>query len=306
MNIPQAEKEEPLFRIGLDLGGTKTESILLDPDGAEIFRERRPTPAAAGYDAILDNLCDLIRATQARVSTDVRPAIGIGIPGTIDAGTGLVRNANTTILIAHPLLRDIEERLDRKVMVQNDANCFTLAEARAGAGNKADLVFGVIMGTGCGGGIAEKGHVHSGPHGIAGEWGHVSIDPAGPECYCGKRGCIETLISGSGMQRAFAAKYKRTLTMEEIVAGARSGDNDCVQAFDQFLDDFGRALGGLISILDPDAVILGGGLSNINELYDRGLERVRFYAFHENLRTPILKNTLGDSAGVIGAAWVGI
>lgn len=306
MNIPQAENDAERFRIGVDLGGTKTESILMGPDGAEVFRERRPTPAEAGYDAILNNLRELIETTRARVPAGERPTIGIGIPGSVDAGTGLVRNANTTILIGRPLQRDIEERLGCRVMVQNDANCFTLAEARAGAGKNADLVFGVIMGTGCGGGIAGQGRVIAGPHGIAGEWGHASIDPAGPECYCGKRGCIETLISGSGMQRAFAAKYARTLSMEEIVTGARSGDPDCARAFDGFLDDFGRALGGLISILDPDVVVLGGGLSNISELYDRGRDRVRFYAFHEDLRTPILKNELGDSAGVIGAAWVGI
>ncbi len=306
MDSTQAEKSAALFRIGVDLGGTKTEAVLLDPDGNEVCRERRPTPVANGYDAILGALTDLIAWTNGRLPPGARTTVGIGIPGSVDTGTGLVRNANTTILIGRPLQADIEGRLARAVALENDANCFTLAEARAGAGRGAGLVFGVIMGTGCGGGIAENGHVRRGPHGIAGEWGHVSIDPAGMDCYCGKRGCVETLISGSGMQRRFALATGRALSMDAIVDGARAGDAQCVRAFDQFLDDFGRALGGLISILDPDAVVLGGGLSNIAELYERGVERSRFYAFHEQIRTPVLKNVLGDSAGVIGAAWVGV
>lgn len=307
MSDTQAEK----YRVGLDLGGTKTEVILLDPAGREVFRERRPTPAEAGYTAIVDNLCALIE-TAADRARGAPTTIGVGIPGSVDAGSGLVRNANTTILIGRPLAADIAERLGRPVRLENDANCFTLAEACSGAGRGRELVFGVIMGTGCGGGIAlrrfdaETAEVRGGPHGIAGEWGHVSIDPGGAECYCGKRGCVETMISGSGMERAFAERYGRPLRMHEIVAGARAGAADCAAAFERFLDDYGRALGGLISILDPDAVVLGGGLSNIEEIYTRGYERVAHYAFHEKLRTPILKNELGDSAGVIGAAWLGI
>ena len=158
------------------------------------------------------------------------------------------------------------------------------------------------MGSGCGGGICIDGVVREGPHRIAGEWGHVSVDPHGAECYCGNRGCIETLISGSGVEAAFFQEYGQRLTMDEIVTQARGGESRCKKVFDRFLDDFGRCLGGLISILDPDAIILGGGLSNIEELYTEGKNRIKKYAFHDNVQTPILKNQLGDSAGVFGAA----
>jgi fructokinase len=239
----------------------------------------------------------------------LRPAapytVGIGIPGSLDAVTGLVRNANSTCLIGRPFKADLERLLGNPVRVRNDADCFTLAECRTGAGQGFGLVFGVIMGTGCGGGICMDGVVREGPHRIAGEWGHYSVDPHGAECYCGNRGCVETLISGSGVESAFFRDSGRQLGMDGIVAGAREGDAHCRKALERFLDDFGRCLGGVISILDPDAVVLGGGLSNIDELYEAGIERVRHYAFHDRLATPILKNRLGDSAGVFGAAWIG-
>ena len=174
-----------------------------------------------------------------------------------------------------------------------------------GAGIGYGLVFGVIMGTGCGGGICINGLVREGPHRIAGEWGHVSVDCNGVECYCGNRGCVETLISGSGVEAAFFRKYAQRYSMNEIVAQARTGEPRCLSIFERFLDDFGRCLGGVISILDPDAVVLGGGLSNIEELYSTGWEHVRQYAFHDDLKTPIMQNKLGDSAGVFGAAWIG-
>jgi fructokinase len=189
--------------------------------------------------------------------------------------------------------------------MENDANCFTLAEARQGAAQGFGLVFGIILGTGCGGGISIDGRIHTGRHRIGGEWGHFSVDPAGAPCYCGNRGCVETKISGGGMARSFFERTGRRLTPEQITEGYRQGDAPCTAAFEQFLDDFGRCLGGLISVLDPDAVVLGGGVSNIDELYTLGLEQVRRYAFHEHMETPILKHQLGDSAGVIGAAWIG-
>jgi fructokinase len=216
-----------------------------------------------------------------------------------------VRNANSTCLIGEPLPADLERLLGRPVGVRNDADCFTLAECRLGAGAGYGLVFGVIMGTGCGGGLSIDGVVREGPHRICGEWGHFSVDAQGAPCYCGNRGCVETKISGSGVEAAFRARYDESLSMEEIVAGARAGDARCRRSFDIFLEDFGRCLGGLISILDPDAVVLGGGLSNIDELYHEGFQRVRRYAFHGDVRTPVLKNSLGDSAGVFGAAWIG-
>ncbi|WP_298273481.1 ROK family protein [Geobacter sp.] len=295
----------PSFRIGIDLGGTKIESLLLAPDGAELSRRRIPSAAGEGYGAVLASLHALVAAAAAELPAGAPYTVGVGIPGSVDAATGLVRNANSTCLIGNPLQRDLERLLGRPVGVRNDADCFTMAECRLGAGRGYGLVFGVIMGTGCGGGIAIDGTVREGPHRIAGEWGHLSVDPTGAPCYCGNRGCVETKISGSGVERAFREAYGEPLPMAEIVAGARAGEPRCAAAFERFLDDFGRALGGLISILDPDAVVLGGGLSNIDELYTRGVERVRHHAFHDDLRTPILRNLLGDSAGVLGAAWIG-
>ncbi len=291
--------------IGVDLGGTKTEVILLAPDGAVLFRERKGSPRDNGYEAMLNTLVNLVGEAAVKVPQGTTYTVGIGIPGSLDETTGLVRNANSTCLIGRPLKADIERLLDRPVRIRNDADCFTLAECRAGAGKGYGLFFGVIMGTGCGGGICIDGIVREGQHRIAGEWGHVSMDKNGAPCYCGNLGCVETLISGSGVEATYLRKYGQRKTMDEIVSHARSGNQECRELFDTFLDDFGRCLGGLISILDPDAVVLGGGLSNIDELYTIGRERVAKYAFHDNLKTQILKNQLGDSAGVFGAAWIG-
>ncbi|MBJ6726583.1 ROK family protein [Geomesophilobacter sediminis] len=294
-----------MYRIGIDLGGTKTEALLLGPDDAVLHRERRATPLADGYQAILNQVAAMVNETAGLVSHAGSYTVGVGIPGSIDALSGLVRNANSVCLIGQPLQFDLERLLAHPVGVRNDADCFTLAECRMGAGSGEGLVFGVIMGTGCGGGVAIDGVVREGPHRICGEWGHFSVDPQGAECYCGNRGCVETKISGSGVERAFAARYGEPLTMDRIVELARQGEPRCRAAFDTFLDDFGRCLGGVISILDPDLVVLGGGLSNIEELYTEGFQRVRHYAFHDDPRTPVVKNRLGDSAGVFGAAWIG-
>jgi fructokinase len=295
------------YRIGVDLGGTKIETLLLAPEDTVLHRRRLPSPAADGYDSVLAALHTLITETADHVPAGSPYTVGIGIPGSLNPATGLVQNANSTCLIGHPLKNDLERLLSRPVGIRNDADCFALAESRRGAGQGYGLVFGVIMGTGCGGGLCIDGEVREGPHRIAGEWGHYSVDPEGALCYCGNRGCVETKISGSGVERAFGSRYGRLLTMEKIVAGARQGDGECREAFDRFLDDFGRCLGGLISILDPDAVVLGGGLSGIDELYTAGVERVRRYVFvRGDLRTPIIRNRLGDSAGVFGAAWIGV
>jgi len=297
------------YRIGIDLGGTKIEAILLAPGGDSLLRQRRATPrnpdGPTEYAAIRDAVHALIRNTLAQVPTGHCCTIGVGIPGTINAQSGRVQNANTTGLIGHPFQQDLERLLGRPVAMENDANCFTLAEARQGAARGFHLVFGIIMGTGCGGGISIGGQIHTGRHRIGGEWGHFSVDPAGAPCYCGNRGCVETKISGGGVARAFFERTGRRLPLERIAAGFRRGEADCLAVFEQFLDDFGRCLGGLISALDPDAVVLGGGVANIDELYTLGLARVRRYAFHECIQTPILKHQLGDSAGVIGAAWIG-
>ena len=294
-----------LYKIGIDLGGTKTEAILLDEHDKELFRKRQSTPKDNDYRIILESIHQLISDTVDHISDASTYTIGIGIPGAINADTQLVHNANTTCLIGHPLQQDLEKMLGQPVGVENDANCFTLAESLWGAGKGYGFVFGVIMGTGCGGGICINGQIRQGRHGIAGEWGHFSVDPGGSRCYCGNRGCIETKISGSGVETAFLNIYHKRLTFQEIVQGYHKGDTQCTEAFFQFIDDYGRCLGGLISILDPDVVVLGGGLSNINALYTLGIEKVKQYAFHDNIQTPIVKNKLGDSAGVFGAAWIG-
>jgi fructokinase len=295
------------YQIGIDLGGTKIEAVLFDPQQKELLRERVATPVGTEDDhlAIVERVCQQVTATVDRIPPGAAYSIGVCIPGTLDARTGLVQNANTTSLIGHPFKAELEERLGHSVGMENDANCFTLAEALQGAGRGYAMVFGIIMGTGCGGGLCLDGRLHDGLHGIAGEWGHFSIDPHGFPCFCGNRGCIETKISGTGVARNYQERWGTRLRMEDIVAGYRKGDPKCTPIFDAFLEDFGRSVGGLISLLDPDAIVLGGGLSNIDELYTLGRERVRDYAFHPRAETPILKNQLGDSAGIYGAAWAG-
>jgi len=297
------------YQIGIDLGGTKIETILFSPSGEELYRTRIPTPRdedeAINYHAILDSVQKLILDTTKRIPPASKYTIGIGIPGTINRETHLVQNANTTSLRGRPFKADLEKLLNGKISMENDANCFTLAESIAGASKGYGIVLGIIMGTGCGGGICIDGKIHTGNQNIAGEMGHFSIDPKGSRCWCGNRGCIETKLSGTGVENAFYEKFNERHKMIDIVQGYRNDDPRCTEVVKQFLDDFGRCIGGIISILDPDAIILGGGLSNIEELYSQGTEKVRRYAFHKHVQTPILKNMLGDSAGVYGAAWIG-
>jgi len=293
------------YRIGIDLGGTKTEIVILDEKHEMVHRKRISTPGRDNYEKILESIHGLFNHAIRQVPDNSEFTVGIGIPGSINTETRLVQNANTACLIGKPFQKDLKLLLNREIGIDNDANCFTLAESRMGAAVGYNLVFGIIMGTGCGGGICIDGNIHRGRHGIGGEWGHFSVDPDGEMCYCGNRGCVETKISGSGVEKTFYKKFNRKLAMQEIVSGARSGDPQCREVFHTFLDEFGRCLGGLISVLDPDAVVLGGGLSNIAELYTEGMDYVKRYAFHENIKTPILKHRLGDSAGVFGAAWIG-
>jgi fructokinase len=223
-----------------------------------------------------------------------------------------MKNSNTVSLNGQPLKADLEKILGRKIQIQNDANCFALAEALLGAGKGKNLVFGVIIGTGCGGGIVHKGEVLTGPQAIAGEWGHMCIDPDGPLCYCGQRGCVETFISGGGLENRYAEKVmapparRARKSLQEIERDFFAGEKIAVEFMREFFDRFGRALANLIDILDPDIVVLGGGVSNFPALYTDGVAAVRKYVFTDELQTPIVKNKLGDSAGVLGAALVGI
>ena len=293
-----------MLRFGIDLGGTKTEGAILDAAGREILRERTATDASS-YEAVLGGVERLYRGMVRAV--DVTPhTLGIGTPGAVSRRTGLLKNSNTTCLNGLPVARDLRLRLGRELAIENDANCFALAEAAAGAGRGQRVVFGVIMGTGCGGGIVLDGKVHGGLQSIAGEWGHTVIDPAGPPCYCGARGCVETFIGGSGLENRYAERTGSRLAVDGIVTAWRAGDAAATATMDDFFARFGQALANLIAVLDPDVVVLGGGLSNIGELYARGVDEVRQRVFSDSLETPIVKHRLGDSAGVIGAALVGV
>jgi fructokinase len=293
-----------MFRIGIDLGGTKIEGIVLDEGGEELFRKRIETEQQKGYGHILDRIKSLHADLTANISGAAH-TIGIGTPGAISQRTGLLKNSNTVCLNGQPLKADLERLLGRKLEIQNDANCFAMAEALYGAGKDKNLVFGVIMGTGCGGGIVYKGEVITGPQAIAGEWGHMSIDPAGPQCYCGQRGCVETYISGGGAEARYADQYGEKKRFVEIEEAYYHGEPQAIDFMKGFFRNFGHSMANLIDILDPDIVVLGGGVSNFKALYSEGIAEVAKHVFSDSLETPIVKNQLGDSAGVMGAALIG-
>jgi len=293
-----------MYKIGIDLGGTKIEGIVLKENGTEIFRKRIPTEQEKGYEGILKNIQSLYLSLLKSINNE-RHTLGIGTPGAISLRTGLLKNSNTTCLNGKPLKKDLEMKLQHQLEIQNDANCFAMAEAMFGAGKGKSLVFGVIMGTGCGGGIVYNGKVITGLQAIAGEWGHMSIDPSGPPCYCGARGCVETFISGGGLEKRWQSLHNEQLPLKQIIHLFRNGDKRANAFIKDFFRHFGRAMANLINILDPDIVILGGGVSNIEELYTAGVEEVKKCVFSDSLETPIVKHSLGDSAGVIGAAMIG-
>ena len=294
-----------MYPNGIDQGGTKIEGVDLDATGREFTRKRIPTEREQGYEHILNRLKamydDLLSVAHGEPTT-----FGIGTPGAISPRTGLLKNSNIVCMNGQPVKADLEKRLGRKIEIQNDANCFAMAEALLGAGRGKRLVFGVIMGTGCGGGIVYKGEVFTGAQAIAGEWGHMSIDPQGPLCYCGQRGCTETYISGAGLENRYAEKYGVRRPLKEIERDYFAGEPQAVAFMNWFFDRFGRALANLIDILDPDIVVIGGGVSNFQALYTEGVAQVRKFVFTDELETPIVKHQLGDSAGVLGAALVGV
>jgi fructokinase len=294
-----------MFRIGMDLGGTKIEGIVLDAQGKELFRKRIATERESGYRHILNRIKELHGDLAAHIRNEPH-TFGIGAPGVVSPRTGLMKNSNTVCMIGQPVKSDLENLLGRKIEIQNDANCFAMAEALFGAGRGKKLVFGVIMGTGCGGGIVHNGEVITGPQGIAGEWGHMSIDPNGPKCYCGQLGCVETFISGGGLEARYAEQFGIKKSLREIEKEFYAGEPDAVAFMRIFFRHFGRAIANLIDVLDPDVIVLGGGVSKFDAIYTDGIAEVTKFVFSDSLETPIVKHQIGDSAGVIGAALIGV
>ena len=289
------------MRIGIDLGGTKTEGVVLDSGDAEIVRRRYPTPIDGGYSAILDTMVSLVDELEEHAGAPCR--VGIGTPGALSRKTGRIKNSNTTCLIDQPLQADLSTLLKREIRMENDANCFALSEALDGAGQGQAIVFGMILGTGVGGGIVVNQQLLTGLQSITGEWGHNPLCPDGPRCYCGRRGCIETFLSGPALVADYARRGgEPTTTAQTIAALAEDNDPLAQGVLSVFFNYFGQALATIINILDPHVVVIGGGLSGIDALYSRGREAAAPYVFNDEFATPIVSNINGDSAGVRGAA----
>jgi predicted NBD/HSP70 family sugar kinase len=293
--------------VGIDLGGTKIEIVALAHDGAELLRHRVATPQGS-YDASLDAIIGLVR--DAERTLGVSATIGLGTPGAISTATGLVKNSNSICLNGRALKTDLERRLGRQIRIENDANCFALSEAIDGAAAGAGIVFGVILGTGVGGGIVVEGKILTGANAIAGEWGHNPLpvrdasELPGPPCYCGRNGCIETWLSGPGLARDYRETTGRTLDARQIVESAPH-DSECEAALARYEERLARALAQVVNILDPHVIVLGGGLSNIERLY-RSVPRLwARHVFSDTIATRLVRNRHGDSSGVRGAAWLG-
>ena len=296
-----------MMQIGIDLGGTKTEAIALAADTVIAARRRVPTPRR--YDDTLDTIVRLVADIEAE--TGRSGTVGVGIPGVVSRATGLVKNANSTWLIGHPLQAYLEARLDRPVRVANDANCFTLSEAIDGAGRGHEAVFGVILGTGVGGGIAIGPRMHDGPNQIAGEWGHNPLPwmtdeelASAPACYCGKHGCIETFLSGPGFERDYERIAGAPRPSADIVLAAGRAEPSAVQALRRYEDRLARGLATVVNVLDPGAVVLGGGMSNLPGLAPAVSALLPRYVFSDAVLTEVVPNLHGDSSGVRGAAWL--
>lgn len=295
---------------GIDLGGTKIEGVILhSPKDAEVmFRERIPTEADQGYEHVLEQVKKLVNMMVKEAG--FKPAtIGFGTPGSLDPKLGVMKNSNSTILNGKPLKQDLEAHLGIPVVIANDANCFVLAETRLGIIKeqfpKAKNVFGVIMGTGVGGGIVMDGKSIGGLQGIGGEWGHNFLDDSGGQCYCGKVGCVEKVISGPALENYYFKETGNRKPLKDIVALAESKvDPTAQKTMLRLIEFFGKSLSVIINILDPDVIVIGGGVGNIDLLYDRGRDAVKKYVFNNRLDTPIVKPSLGDSAGVFGAAFL--
>ncbi len=295
------------LRIGIDLGGTKIELLALDAAGVERFRKRVATPQG-DYVATLRAVASLVHEAEAALGE--RASVGVGIPGALSRVTGLVKNSNSTCLIGKPLRQDLESALGRELRLANDANCFALSEATDGAGQGARVVFGVILGTGVGGGIVVDGAVLVGPNSIAGEWGHNALplprerDLPLPKCYCGRSGCIETYLSGPGLAADHLRQSGERLEAPDIVARAARGDARCEASLARYEERLARALAAVINLLDPDVIVLGGGMSNVERLYASVPRLWGAYVFSDHVATRLLRNVHGDASGVRGAAWL--
>ena len=295
------------FRIGVDLGGTKIEAVALDRSGRERHRRRVPTPQG-DYGATLGAIVALVGDVEAALGA--RASVGVGTPGSISRASGLLRGANSVCLNGRPIREDLSSRLAREVRVTNDANCFALSEATDGAGEGAEVVFGVILGTGVGAGIVVRGGALDGPNGIAGEWGHNPLpwprdeERPGAACFCGRSGCIETFLSGPGMVRDHRATALADATPEEILAGAAAGDRSCEATLVRYEERLARALAHVINLVDPDVIVLGGGLSNLDRLYASVPKLWGPWVFSDRVDTRLVRNLHGDSSGVRGAAWL--
>jgi len=295
------------MQIGIDLGGTKTEGIGLDASTPVAVRRRVATPR--DYGGTLDAIARIVAEIEADAGRT--GSVGVGIPGVVSRATGLVKNANSTWLNGRPLLADLEARLSRPVRVANDANCFTLSEAIDGAGQGFETVFGVILGTGVGGGIAIRQRIHEGPNQIAGEWGHNPLPwmtdeerASAPACYCGKVGCVETFLSGPAFERDHVLLSGARRSSQDIVRAAASGDPYAIQTLERYQNRLARALAAVINLLDPDAIVLGGGMSNLPDLASAVSAALPRYVFSDTVLSTVVLNVHGDSSGVRGAAWL--
>ena len=292
-----------MIRIGVDFGGTKIEAAALNPEGAVVARRRIANPGA--YEPALVAVAQLVAEVEDGAATRV-DRVGVGMPGSISPRTGLIRNANSVWLNGAPFGRDLEATLKRPVRLANDANCLALSEAADGAGRGHGVVFAAILGTGCGGGVVVDGRLIEGRGGVAGEWGHTPLpwprpdEYPGPACWCGRRGCLETWISGTG----FAADHGDGLTAPDIIAQARQGAPGAQESLTRYIDRLGRALAVVVDLIDPDVIVLGGGMSNVLELYDRLPDAIAPHVFADGFDTPIRGAVHGDSSGVRGAAWL--
>ncbi|SDT96826.1 ROK family protein [Halopseudomonas salegens] len=294
--------------IGIDLGGTKTEVILLDAHSNEHFRKRVPTPVG-DYPATLQSIQALVLDAEAHAGVS-GIAVGIGIPGSVSRKTGCIKNGNSTWINGQPMQLHLQERLQRPVTLTNDANCLALSEATDGAGEHHHNVFAAILGTGCGAGSSIKGNLLTGPNGVAGEWGHNPLPwTADSEhqqrpCFCGRAGCNETFLSGTGLSLTHHLRTGQQQTAHTITENARQGDAQARQSLDHYLDHLARGLAGVINVLDPDIIVLGGGMSNVEQLYQELPDRLPAYVFGGECDTPVVRAVHGDSSGVRGAAWL--